>query len=152
MATYHAELLKFKKTDGLKKTKTIVTDEYLDTFEEVFENGEFNKKFVGNRKKDGNLTEDEKEYYLDRKLCKIVNGLYISSADGASELDIMKAEKITHIVCLASNIGKLFPAHFEYLCLDVNDVPSADIRQVIDKSLPFIENAIGAGGKVLIHW
>lgn len=104
-----SELLKFKKDDGLKKSTTIVTDKYLNQYEEVFEDGVFKKKLVGNKKKDGNMSKEEQEYYLDRKICKVVEGVHISGGDAAQSKESLTASGITHVVCLAASIGKPFP-------------------------------------------
>lgn len=54
-----------------KRTVSTVTDKHLNIYEEILEDGVYKRTLVGNKKKDGNLTESEAAYYIDTKLCKV---------------------------------------------------------------------------------
>lgn len=147
---FQNQLINFKK--NLKKSKTIVTDKYLNQYEEIFEDGVFKKQLIGNKKTDGKMTEAEKEYYVDDKISMVSHNIFISSADAAQNLSKLKESKITHILNLSSNVGKPFPEEFTYECINIADLPDAPLLSILDKSIEFIEKALNSeNGNVLVH-
>ncbi|KAI3647940.1 hypothetical protein MP228_008161 [Amoeboaphelidium protococcarum] len=134
-----------------KRTVSTVTDKHLNIYEEILEDGVYKRTLVGNKKKDGNLTESEAAYYIDTKLCKVIDRLYISSGDAAKKLDVLVANNITHVVNVATNIPNLFPEKFTYLAKDIADIPDAPLLKVLDDVLPFIHEAHKDNGSVLVH-
>lgn len=51
------------------------------------------RKYLGNKKKEGNLTDKEKEYYIDNKVCKVcsVSVLVISTMESLATWTHLKA-------------------------------------------------------------
>lgn len=121
-------------------------------YEEVLENGVYVKKYLGNKKKEGKLSDDEKSYYLvNRKVDKVIDGLFITNADGAAEKERLKEAGITHIINAATSMVNPFPDDFKYLKKEFPDTPDAPLLEVLDETVEFIHQALTTGGKVLVH-
>ncbi|KAH9251963.1 hypothetical protein BASA81_010167 [Batrachochytrium salamandrivorans] len=91
----------------------------------------------------------ESEYFT--KMQQFVPGLFIGSAGAASDKASLLGHGITH-VCMCLNGGRPpFPSQFQYLVVDVLDVPEVKIAPYFDDSYRFIKQALDGGGKVLIH-
>jgi hypothetical protein len=85
---------------------------------------------------------------------EINNQIYLSSYHKANDYDFLKNIGITHIINCASgskNFKSLYFEDIKYLLLDIKDEPGYDIIHPIFLTIDFIESAILAGGKVLIH-
>ena len=77
--------------------------------------------------------------------------LFIFSSQGsAKNLNRLKQIGITHIVnvAVAAGVGCYFPENFTYHKIDVEDLPTENIRQHFDEALNFMRNAVEEGGKV----
>jgi len=109
---------------------------------------------------------EENNYHLPHHLCKqwqlrhyrqvcsevIPGALFISSFQVASELETLQRHKITHIVNTAADVCEnRFPQHFSYLTYYLKDTNNEDISLLFYRTLEWIQNAITAGGKVLVH-
>ncbi|KAG6599622.1 Dual specificity protein phosphatase 1 [Phytophthora cinnamomi] len=80
-----------------------------------------------------------------------VSGLFIGSYGAANNLDALKREGITHILCVSPTLPLQFPEEFAYLRLEVADLPSVHISDFFDEALGFVDVALETGGKVLVH-
>ncbi|KAE9414712.1 hypothetical protein Angca_008337, partial [Angiostrongylus cantonensis] len=87
----------------------------------------------------------------DLQLAEICQGVYLGSQDVASELAILKAEGITHIVNCATGVMNYYPTKFTYYNLQVLDLPSTDIMAKFHEVCRFMVDCVGGGGKVLVH-
>lgn len=79
------------------------------------------------------------------------SGLFVGSYGSANNLEALRNAGITHILCVSPSLEFKFPESFTYLRLAVADVSSFRISDVFEEALGFIDSAIGAGGKVLVH-
>mmetsp|Transcript_54324 Transcript_54324/g.48900 ORF Transcript_54324/g.48900 Transcript_54324/m.48900 type:complete len:526 (+) Transcript_54324:49-1626(+) len=104
------------------------------------------------------LSQVIKQIFIDKKIkedgvpSKIIDGLYLGSIGAAKNLQWLKSNNITHILCVAGGIGQCYPKQFIYKVIDINDAPSEDISSHFKSSFTFIENAINIKhGNVLCH-
>ena len=104
------------------------------------------------------LSQVIKQIFIDKKIkedgipSKIIDGLYLGSIGAAKNLQWLKSNNITHILCVAGGIGQCYPKQFIYKVIDINDAPSEDISSHFKSSFQFIENAINIeNGNVLCH-
>lgn len=88
---------------------------------------------------------------------EIIDGLYISNWDFASDARQLKAFNITAIVNCAASRSRLdtlpyqVNADTDYLGLPIVDVPSFDIAQFFDAATDFIQEHRMANRSVLVH-
>jgi len=97
--------------------------------------------------------------YADRRqmqeVCaNVFLGPYACAAK--TKLDSLKAAGITHIICIrhvmeANIIKPNFPEHFSYQVLNIADSVEQNIIQHLPSTRQFIDDALQAKGKVLIH-
>ena len=79
------------------------------------------------------------------------NFAYFSSQDVVNNLDLLRANDITHIVNAGVNITNVFPKQIVYLNVEILDLPDTDITVKFAPVHAFICDALKAGGSVLIH-
>ena len=84
-------------------------------------------------------------------MSKVAEGLYIGSAENASDIKWLSRNGITHIVNCALELPDYFPKRFNYLSLNLDDTPSQNLNDAFEKSYRFIHSAITNGGRVLVH-
>jgi hypothetical protein len=96
--------------------------------------------------------------FMALKYCKTDNvpaevlpGLYIGSIGSAMNKNRLKAEGITHVLCVADNTSPIFPEEFCYKIVKVLDSPEVKITDYLPECIEFI-NAGLENGKVLVHW
>ncbi|KAJ1348516.1 hypothetical protein KIN20_003830 [Parelaphostrongylus tenuis] len=87
----------------------------------------------------------------DLQLAEVCKGVYLGSQDVASELAILKAEGITHILNCATGVPDFYPSKFKYYHLEVLDLPSTDLMAKFHEVYKFMANCVDDGGKVLVH-
>eukprot|EP01084_Bolivina_argentea_P163254 284042_1 len=103
------------------------------------------------------LAEAIKELYTKKKIKedgippKIIEGVYLGSIGAAKNIEWLKSNGITHILCVAGGIGKCFPKQFIYKVIDINDAPDENITSYFNECYQFIENALQSSGQVLVH-
>ena len=83
--------------------------------------------------------------------CKVADALYVGSIGAARNLRALKACGITHIMCVATNIGPSYPTDFAYMTVPVDDRPNVNIRDYFHDAFAFIDEARNGGGAVLVH-
>ena len=95
--------------------------------------------------------------HLDKTIYKICEGLYVGSMGGASNLDELKRNNITHVLNVTSEVPNYFENSTEikikYAHENLIDTCDSDILQngLLEKCINFITNAIDLGGSVLVH-
>jgi hypothetical protein len=83
---------------------------------------------------------------------KICAGLYITNFTGSQNLSLLQKQGITHVVVCANELPIRFPGEFSYLHLDgLTDNTTTSLQPHIAHSLPWIEHAVLAEGRVLVH-
>ncbi|XP_046842219.1 dual specificity protein phosphatase 19-like isoform X1 [Xenia sp. Carnegie-2017] len=87
---------------------------------------------------------------IDDKIYHVADNLYISSQDGACNLEHLRLQKITHIVNVATGIVNQFPNEFQYKTVEILDLPETRIGQHFAELSSFIEKGL-EDGKVLVH-
>jgi Icc-related predicted phosphoesterase len=76
--------------------------------------------------------------------------LFIGPVQAAYNWDQLTTRGITRVVDLCGSTYDRNPA-LEYLCIEVDDDPGADIIPAVRESLPFINECIDRGDGVLVH-
>lgn len=85
-----------------------------------------------------------------------VGRLAIGSVGAALHYENLTSARITHIVCLCTQVRSMFPDSFEYFRVDDFDDDGSPesvvvFRRQIGRCLEFIAESIAAGGSVLVH-
>ena len=85
--------------------------------------------------------------------CEVYPKLYIGNYMFASDKHILNKLGITHIINAAIEIPNYFEFDdsFNYLHLDMYDIPEQNVSQFFDISTNFIEDALKNGHSVLVH-
>jgi len=79
------------------------------------------------------------------------NKLYLTNYIGASNLEELQTNKITHIINITDIIENYFENHFKYLKISIPDSHNITITDYFPTTFEFIDNAINNGGRVLVH-
>ncbi|CCD73846.1 Dual specificity protein phosphatase 19 [Caenorhabditis elegans] len=77
--------------------------------------------------------------------------LLFGSQDVAADLPILENRKITHIVNVGTGIPNHFPKKFEYLQIDILDLPETRIIDYFERVFEFIDKVRQNEGIVFIH-
>ncbi|PFX28841.1 dual specificity protein phosphatase 19-like [Stylophora pistillata] len=134
------------KTGKLKSVNTTVT-----TAE--------GRKFLERKSGNGSIiTVDTGEHGLgfckdlspDDKVYNVLDNLFISSQEGARNLEELKQNNITHILNVGTGIENAFPKEFEYKTVEMLDLPETPICQYFPGMFDFIING-SKSGAVLVH-
>ena len=80
---------------------------------------------------------------------KILDYLYLGSEWNASNLDELRANKITHILNVTREIDNFFPSRFQYKNIRVYDEEATDLLRFLDSTYKFIREAKEQRGAVL---
>ncbi len=87
-------------------------------------------------------------------ISKILENIFISCYRLANDVNILKSNKITHVINCAYGsdfIQKIKIDEIKYLNLYLKDEPGYDFFYEIFSSINFIENALKNQGNILIH-
>ena len=89
----------------------------------------------------------------DLSIDLVIDQLYISGEDVATNKQLLMQHNITHILNLTTNIKNKFEAEIEYKNISCYDLPSQDVRKHFVESFNFIEGALSScsNSNVLIH-
>lgn len=79
-----------------------------------------------------------------------MKNVYFGSQDAAADLTVLLNYSITHIVNVGTGIQNHFPNKFEYLKIDILDLPETRILDYFEKVFDFIDKA-KKDGKIFIH-
>jgi len=82
---------------------------------------------------------------------KILDGLYLGSADASQNLEVLKKRNITHILTVGIGLKLYFPSEFQYKHIEVFDYEQADLFSHFESSTQFVDQGRTKGGGVLIH-
>lgn len=78
-------------------------------------------------------------------------GVLFGSQDVAADICILNNEKVTNIVNVGTGIPNHFPNHFEYLKIDILDLPETNIVEYFDRVFSYVQDVQEKGGKSFIH-
>ena len=84
-------------------------------------------------------------------MSQITEQIYVGSINEASNKDWLRKNRITHIVNAAKDIPNYFPRDFNYLRLDLYDMPQQSLYHVLEPAYKYVVDAVSRGGTVLIH-
>lgn len=87
----------------------------------------------------------------DLEVAMVTESLAVGSQDVAADFHLLKAHGISHVVNVASQVPNHFPKSFNYLSVEVLDLPDCKIVDHFDRIFDFIDKAIENGGKVFVH-
>lgn len=97
-------------------------------------------------------------YVMRREMQEIVPGLYLGPYAAAMKTKKCHLQEhgITHIICIRQSIEAHFirpnfQESFKYLVLDIADVSTANIIQLLPQVRDFIDSCYASGGNVLVH-
>ncbi|KAI0317514.1 phosphatases II [Amylostereum chailletii] len=98
----------------------------------------------------------EWKYDMRHQCQEILPGLLLGPFIISKSLDTLKGLGVTHIVCIrdakeAFSVRPRFPESFQYLVLDVADTEEQNLIRLFPGAQKFINDAIAAGGRVLVH-
>jgi len=85
-------------------------------------------------------------------ISELYPGLFVAGDIIARDKALLKSKGVTHIVNCAGNVcGNYHPEDFHYLSYFLKDSNTENIECVFYESTQFIDSALAAGGKVLVH-
>ena len=87
----------------------------------------------------------------DEKLHHVIDGVYIGSQNAAFNHEGLNECKITHILNVATGIKNAFPEQYNYLNIELLDVPETNISKVFTQTNEFIQQALNNNGRILVH-
>lgn len=82
---------------------------------------------------------------------RIIDGLYLGDIQGASNMTLLKRNGVTHIMQVAAGFKPFFPGEFNYMVINVLDMPFENLIRHFKPAIDFIKQAIKGGGTVLVH-
>jgi hypothetical protein len=88
----------------------------------------------------------------DREPALICEGLFLGSISTAMSKETLERHEISHVLTVADRIKPVFPTLYTYKVLAILDSPTCNISVFLQESFEFIESALEAGHKVLVHW
>lgn len=77
--------------------------------------------------------------------------IYIGNRVAASDLQLLQHLRVTHILNAATECDNYFPKSFVYKRIQLNDEEDDDVAKHLSDCARFIDNALQAGGTVLVH-
>jgi len=92
--------------------------------------------------------------YLSRTFASmdnIIPGLYLGDVEASEDLDMLRNNKITHILVAGSGLDKHYPEEFVYHQIEVDDAGHIDMISHFSGCIDFIAGALSKNGSVLVH-
>ena len=86
-------------------------------------------------------------YHSDSPIDQITEHIYLGDFRAADDITILKDNGITHIINCAKDMPEVFLNDFNYLSLNLKDIPGEDLTEAICLSMQFMKDA----HKVFIH-
>ena len=80
---------------------------------------------------------------------KCIPGLWIGDYDAATNKELLDDCAITHILSLYRT--PVFPNDYEYMCINIEDIETADIYKYFRETNKFIEQGLKDGYGVFVH-
>lgn len=90
-------------------------------------------------------------YNIEYNASKINDNIYISDLPSSCNLEKLKEDGITHILCTVLGMDPIYPDDFIYKNIHLRDVEYQDLTMHFDECVQFIDDAIKQDGKVLVH-
>jgi hypothetical protein len=88
----------------------------------------------------------------DREPAMVCEGLFLGSIGTAMSKETLERLGVSHVLTVADSIKPPFPTFFTYKVIAILDSPTCNISVFLQESFEFIESALEAGHKVLVHW
>lgn len=88
---------------------------------------------------------------IDAEPAQILDYLYLGSEEHSANEKVLKSKGITAILNVAIGCVNLFEDTFEYRNLSILDNCEAEISEIFDESISFIEKTSANGGKIFVH-
>jgi len=83
----------------------------------------------------------------------VLSSLYISSWYTIIAQGVLEREGITHILSVMKGVEDSHQLKaYKRMIIDVNDDPDEALIDYFQAAVQWIDDAIGEGGKVLVHW
>jgi protein-tyrosine phosphatase len=83
---------------------------------------------------------------------QINDNIYLGDLASASNLTAMKEQGITHILSVFNGTVELYPEHFTYKIIHINDDVWVDISKYFDESIQFMDSVLAnENNRLLIH-
>ncbi|KAJ3341380.1 hypothetical protein HDU93_005016 [Gonapodya sp. JEL0774] len=103
-----------------------------------------------------NVEYHEWRYEMRRDMQEIIPGLFVGPHAASKNLDSLRANGITHIIVVRDDeerhiLRPHFPGQFVYLEIRASDHPLENLIPHFRQSTAFIDAALNAGGRVLVH-
>ncbi|XP_023234389.1 dual specificity protein phosphatase 19-like [Centruroides sculpturatus] len=86
----------------------------------------------------------------DLHIGRVLQDLYVGSQDVAQDLGVLRQNRITHVLNVASWVDNLYADEIIYKKLNIRDIPSANIRQHFESCFDFIDEGRETG-RVFVH-
>jgi Leucine-rich repeat (LRR) protein len=80
---------------------------------------------------------------------KIAKGLYLGSANAATNRSLLKDYGVTHVLTIANDIPPRHTEHFKYMVIYTDDVRSASLKQHFKEAYNFIKEGMEQGGAIV---
>ncbi|BGP13312.1 hypothetical protein JCM10213_001501 [Rhodosporidiobolus nylandii] len=98
----------------------------------------------------------EWKYEMRREAQEILPGLYVGPFQPSWKLDVLQSLGVTHILCIAESreqhlFKAKFPGQFVYHIEEIRDADDQNLIRIFPTARNFINSAIMAGGRVLVH-
>lgn len=77
--------------------------------------------------------------------------VYIGDREDSRDRRRLMQLGVTHILNVASQLPNVHPADFIYRKLNMIDSETQDLKPFFDRAASFIDDALRAGGRVLVH-
>lgn len=92
----------------------------------------------------------------DYSIHEIIDGLYISGEDVATDRDLLAKHGVTHILNLTKHVENKFKSEITYKQIEINDLPSVAINPFFADSFQFIDSVLNDAeatkqSKLLVH-
>ena len=88
----------------------------------------------------------------DKSVDKIIDRLYLSADDVATDLKLLKEHNITHIINVTTNVPNKFEPEIVYKKIKIYDFPSQNIDAYFKETYEFVEKAFeDENTSVLVH-
>ncbi len=83
---------------------------------------------------------------------EVAQNVWITNFFGARKLSLLRSQNVTHVLVCADELPIAFPHSFQYLKLDgFTDNTGTDLWKQLDNALPWMDEALRGGGRVLLH-
>lgn len=83
---------------------------------------------------------------------EVYPGVYVGDLTCALDLKQLQERGITHIITATNRMKPMHVKDLHYLVLDFPDSADQNMVDAFHDAHSFIDEATGAGGKVLVHW